>query len=126
MLIQKLDIKGGQDEDNPGMEEAIVNLMKISLKRRDGNVITNNDNVKVDNIFYTIMKRYLMIEGMGRIAYQLCVGFATVLSSFFIDLWLITIAMGIWKDTLDIMPCIYIWGLISLFSAAMIFFELSV
>jgi len=31
--------------------------------------------------------------------------------------------MGIWKDTLDIMPCIYIWGLISLFSAAMIFFR---
>ena len=54
MVAQKLDIKA-EDEDQIPMEEAIMNLMKISLKRRDGTVIANNDDVKVDNIFYTIL-----------------------------------------------------------------------
>merc|ERR1711976_1115061 len=113
MLTQKLDIKGAQDDEIPPMEEAIINIMKISLKRRDGNVVHTQDNVHVDSIFETIFKRYLMIEGMKRIVFQIFVAFLTVLSNFAIDLWLITIAMGTWKDIIDIMPCIYIWGVIS-------------
>ena len=42
MLAQKLELKqkeNGDDGEGPAdVENAIVNLMKISIKRRDGNV----------------------------------------------------------------------------------------
>jgi len=73
MLAQKLDIKQEQGEigDGPNLKQAIVNLMKTSIKRREGNVLEGSKEVVVSSIKDTLLVRYLLIEGKGRLAWQI-------------------------------------------------------
>jgi len=95
MLAQKLDIKQEQGEigDGPNLKQAIVNLMKTSIKRREGNVLEGSKEVVVSSIKDTLLVRYLLIEGKGRLAWQIFVGFLAVMAGFAIDVWLVLIAM---------------------------------
>lgn len=95
MLAQKLDImqKDGEAGDGPNLRQAIVNLMKTSIKRRDGNVLEGSKDVVIKDKYETIFTRYLFIEGKGRLAWQIFVGFLSVCVTFAIDVWLVLIAM---------------------------------
>ena len=124
MLAQKLDIKQEQGEigDGPNLKQAIVNLMKTSIKRREGNVLEGSKEVVVSSIKDTLLVRYLLIEGKGRLAWQIFVGFLAVMAGFAIDVWLVLIAMKK-LNSLDLMVQIYIWGVIALVYSAVIWFR---
>ena len=69
-------------KEGPDIEAAIVNLMKICIKRQDGNVLSGQQDTRIDNIYETVFKRYLMIEGKGRLIKQILVGLLAVIMNF--------------------------------------------
>ena len=94
ILAQKLEIKQDEGEgEGNDVQNAIVNLMKISIKRRDGNVLAAGSEFQLGPLKETLLNKYLCIEGKGRLAWQIFVGFISVIASFAIDIWLILIAM---------------------------------
>lgn len=81
--------KGPKEGDGPDIEAAIVNLMKICIKRQDGDVLSGGQDARVDDIYTTVFKKLLMIEGRGRLTKQILVGGLAVMTNFAIDAWLI-------------------------------------
>ena len=124
MLAQKLEIKQeeGDEDGKPNMRSAIVNLMKVCIKRKDGNVQEGSKDTQIDSIKETLQHKYLMIEGPKRLAWQIFVGFLAVMASFIIDIWLVLIAMKK-LASIELMTQIYIWGVIALASSFVIWFR---
>lgn len=65
VMERKLELKM-EDASVTHVQRAIVNLMKISIRREEGKVLASKKKVVVDDPYDTIFKKYLMIDGKGR------------------------------------------------------------
>jgi hypothetical protein len=94
--------------------------MKICMKRQDGQVLAKKEGTKVDNVWDTIVIKYLKIDGGGRLAWQIFLGCFTVMSVLTVDVWLVGI--GPWWG-LEIWPALFIWGGVAVYAAFVIWFR---
>lgn len=120
ILDQKLDIKQKDPADGPDIGSAMVNLMKVCMKRADGQVLAKKEGTKVDNVWDTIVVRYLKIDGGGRLTWQIFLGCFTVMSVLIVDVWLVGI--GPWWG-LDIWPALFIWGGVAIYASFVIWWR---
>jgi len=66
LKIKEKKAQGGMESKGVDVQMAVVNLMKICIKRRDGQVMAEKGDTRVTSIWSTCFLKYLMIDGKGR------------------------------------------------------------
>ena len=96
-LKQKIDSSDTQELKQINIQNAIINLMRVCVKRQEGKIIKKDTEIVIKSQMKAVLK-YLTTGGKGRLALQIIMSFLAALLGFTLDFWLLVIKRFKWID----------------------------
>lgn len=115
---KKVETDSVQAKKEVNVATAIINLMRICVKREEGSILSQDSEILVRSQLKEILK-YLTTGGKGRLVCQLIIAFLSAALEFFCIFWLFMTGVN-WVVIGDSkLPNIFIWVGLNILSSAL-------